>query len=358
MRLKREVPRVDELDDGVLRVPHEALRASGDKHDVVESPHREHGHRARAQVRLPGGVRAGVRLVVEQERDLDVALRRLREQRGVGRVRRGVDVDEEVVGHADGVLCLGGVEGEEGNVRVGLGRGVVERRGGVPEGEDGRPVFLAEALDVGVAVLRDDPGDARRILQCEAEARGSLPMRPVRVHAMSKRRITYTVVKDIHGKRGHVDCLRKSVDCVCNVIKGCHGGLGTNNEWMIMVLLTIVVSLRRLGPSKPRQIGRDGVVLGREKVHEVTELEGRGRVAMQQENGRVGGVTRRTVKDVDPVDVYRVEGGVCSAERRGLAQHAVARQGGKGERRGEKRREAHVEGAWLCWCATREVART
>lgn len=211
LRLERKMPGVDQPDLRPRQVPLERLRARRHERRVPLPPDGQQRDLRRAEIRLERRVFGDVGAVVVEERQLAVLIGRAPEVgEEIVRVGGRVDAGEVGGGHAGGVLVRGGF----GRQDAGADGGVVVRGRVGPEGFDGVPEGVAEAVGVGVAVLADDGFDAGGVGEGEAEADGG------------------AVVEDVHGVGADVEGGEEGADCEGEVVEGegIVGGVGGQSE--------------------------------------------------------------------------------------------------------------------------------
>ena len=174
-------------------------------------------------------------------------------------------------------------------LRNGAQRLPVGRRGVLPVGADRLPA-VAQALFVGVAVLRNDRGDPVRMLDRQPE-----PCRRAVVEHVDG------IAVEADGLGEAVDRLRDPVECVRPI--------------------------RHVGVAEARQIGRDDMESVGEQRDEVAEHMAGGREAVQQQQLRRAGRARLAVEDTAAVDLGGpiVDGGHLASPSVSNNHLAVAR---------------------------------
>lgn len=171
---------IHKLDDRVREVLLESLRTRGDEDLVILAPHRQSGWAVSAEVVLELGVERDVVLVVEEVSNLNVGIARACHQvvvqvvhlrRDDGRVRRPGDVLYEAEAlaqvHMEKTavtnLRLRSCEVEEGIQGLHL---LWSRVG--PRILEGGPEGCAQALHIGISVLRNESCNRLRALKSES----------------------------------------------------------------------------------------------------------------------------------------------------------------------------------------------
>lgn len=146
------------------------LRPRRHKRRIALPPDSQERDLALPKVLVEAWIEVDVSAVVIEEIELMVLLgRRAQVLEVVEGKGGGIDEGEVRSGNAGCVLVAGGVEGEYVIPEEGAGG-----RGGVlPERHDGVPEGVAEAFDVGVAVLRHDCVDCGWLFEGEAQGDGS-----------------------------------------------------------------------------------------------------------------------------------------------------------------------------------------
>src|SRR6266851_9123920 len=162
MRFQSKVARVVKVYFGLRVVALERLGAGGQKERIILAPDREQRWVFGADIFLERWIEPDVGSVVEEQVELDLVVAGPREQRRVERV--GLRCDQRLVRDAMHILKphrLGLQEVAQCSA-IGFGRLL--------------PIFLdwvptiAQALFIGVAILRDDRRDAIRSSQSETES--------------------------------------------------------------------------------------------------------------------------------------------------------------------------------------------
>jgi hypothetical protein len=129
---------------------------------------------------------------------------------------------------------------------------------------------VAEALDIRIAILRDDGGDALGVPHREAET--------------SRR----TIVEGIDGEAVESDYFSEAVDSPRDVVEG----------------VAELGPVRHVRLAKPGQIGRNDMKSVRDLRNEIAEHVARSWKAMQQKECGSVRATGLPVEDVDAVDGY------------------------------------------------------
>src|SRR6202012_1674770 len=176
-------------------------------------------------------------------------------------------------GDALSVLPANRVQCEEGAQRV-----AILLRGLTPVLLHRIPRLLAQAFFIGVAVLRDDGGDALRMRKGEAEAGGR------------------AVIEDIDGVAREAEFFDEGVDGCRQRVEG-----------------VAVLPLRRyFGEAEAGKVGRDHAIARCEARHELAEHERRGWKAVQKQQHRGVGGTGFAIEELHAIDFYEMDGGkVC-----------------------------------------------
>src|SRR6266700_4336729 len=262
MRFQREVPGVEESDDCVGDVALERFGARRQEKRIVLAPHCQKRRLMLAKIGLEFGIQRDVALVIAEEVELHFIGARSCEIEVVERIP--VRRNRGRVGDAVGVLpdrCLGRKKGAQG-CAVCFGRVL-------PVCADGGPA-VAEALDIRIAILRDDGGDALGVPHREAET--------------SRR----AIVEDIDGEAVKSDHFSEAVNSPRDIVEG-------------------VVELgpfRHVRLAKPGQIGRNHMKSVGALRNEIAEHVACSWKAVQQKECRSVRATGLPVEDFDAVDGY------------------------------------------------------
>jgi hypothetical protein len=249
------------MDLQVLHILLECLRTRRDKDLVVLPPDRQHRDARVSQVLLEVGIQRDVRPVVQEEVQLYFLVARALQQRAVEVVALGRDAVG--VRRALDVLPLGHAEVERGTAQHLAVLGAL----GIPVRLDGRPEVGAQALGVGVAVLRHDGRDGSWAGERQAPGDGR------------------AVVEDIH---------REALDLE-GVEEG-GGGEGQVGECVFVVALG-----GHVGEAVAWEVGGDDAVAGGEEGDEVAEHVRGGGEAVQEEEDGGGWGAGGAVEDVDAI---------------------------------------------------------
>src|SRR5215469_10459043 len=232
VRCEGEMAGVEEADFGVGVIAPESFSAGREEERVVLAPDREQGRLLRAEVFLEFRVEGNVAGVIEEEIELDLVVAGTGEERGVEGVGLGSD------------QRFGGEEVAE--------CGAVLRGRFLPIFLDRIPA-LAEAFFVGVAVLRNDGGDAVGMGEGETESDGC------------------AVVEDIDGVTAEAEGFGEAVDDLGKVIEG----------------VAELLAVRSVGETEAGKVGSEDVVALGERRDQVAKHVGRGREPVeQQDDGR------------------------------------------------------------------------
>src|SRR5262245_6776164 len=162
MTLEREMTGVEQVDFGVRIVAFEGLRARRQEERIVPAPYREQRRMLRAEVLLEFGIQRDIGLVIAEQIELDLVVAGPGEESGI----KGPGIRRQPLRVLLTVRVLplhrfGLQEGAQGRT--------VFRRGILPVGLNWIP-SLAQALLVGIAVLRDHSGDLLRMTHGKSES--------------------------------------------------------------------------------------------------------------------------------------------------------------------------------------------
>ncbi len=240
------------------------------KEGIILAPYREGRRQVLAEEFLELGIELDVGFVVTDEIELDLGAlgpiqKGLVEENGLGR-------DALLgIGHAMVVLPPGSIQGLE------FTEGIAILLGGLfPIGLDGSPV-LAEAVDVGVTVLRNDRRYALGKAKRHAKAGGCAVIKDV-----NRELLQSELVDKIAHHFGHI---REGIleDAMCG----------------------------RVGKTKTGKVGGDDVKVLRQLRDQITEHVARGGKAVQKENGRLLWITDFPVENLESIHGHGFEGDVC-----------------------------------------------
>src|SRR5215471_19957964 len=215
VRLEGEVAGVEEAHVSVWNVTLERLGARRQEKRVVLAPSCQKRRLVLAKIGLEFGIEGDVALVVAEQVELHLISARSSEIEVVERVP--VRRNRGRVGDAVGVLPDRGLGRKKGAQRFAVCFGWV-----LPVCADRLPA-VAEALDIRIAVLRDDGTDALGVPHREAET--------------SRR----AIVEDIDGEALKSDHFGEAVDSPCDVVEG----------------VAELGPFRHVRLAEPGQIGRD-----------------------------------------------------------------------------------------------------
>src|SRR6266567_6156675 len=260
--LERKVAGIKEAHICVRYVAFECLRTSRQEKRVVLAPHCQKRRLVLAKIGLEFGIQRDVALVVAEEVELHFISARSCEIEVVERIP--VRRNRGRVGDAVGVLperCLGRKKGAQG-CAVCFGRVLPVCADRVPA--------VAEALDIRIAILRDDSGDALGVPHREAEtSRGA-------------------IVEDIDGEAAKSDHFSEAVNSPRDVVEG----------------VAELGPFRHVRLAKPGQIGRNHMKSVGELRNEIAEHVACSWKAVQQKECRSVRATGLPVEDFDAVDGY------------------------------------------------------
>src|SRR6266567_6439619 len=262
VRLEGEVAGVEVAHVSVWNVTLERLGARRQEKRVVLAPSCQKRRLVLAKIGLEFGIQRDVALVVAEEVELHFISARSCEIEVVERIP--VRRNRGRVGDAVGVLperCLGRKKGAQG-CAVCFGRVL-------PVCADGGPA-VAEALDIRIAILRDDGGDALGVPHREAET--------------SRR----AIVEDIDGEAVKSDHFSEAVNSPRDVVEG----------------VAELGPFRHVRLAKPGQIGRNHMKSVGELRNEIAEHVACSWKAVQQKECRSVRATGLPVEDFDAVDGY------------------------------------------------------
>src|SRR5215831_2693519 len=278
VRLEGEVAGVEEPHISVWNVTLERLGALREEKRVVLAPSCQKRRLVLAKIGLEFGIERDVALVVAEEVELHFVGARSCEievvegipvRRNRGRVRDAV-----------GVLPDRGLGREKGAQRCAVCFGRV-----LPICADRLPA-VAEALDIRIAILRDDGGDAFGMPHREAETRRC------------------AIVEDIDGEAAESDHFSEAVNSARDVIEG----------------VAELGPFRHVRLAKPGQIGRKHMKSVGELRNEIPEHVACGWKAVQQKERRSVRATGLPVEDFDAVDGYAAVCDLSHLSRRKCAR--------------------------------------
>ncbi len=266
MRLEREVAGVEEAHLRVRVVGLEGLGARRQEEGIVAAPDREEGRAVAAEVVVELRIQRQVARVVEEQVELDLDVVGPLHQRPVELPGLGRHLQR--IGRAVHVLPARGLVRELGRAH-GLAVGRVRL---APIGAQHAPA-LAQALLVGIAVLRHDRAHPLGPRQREPEAHGRAVVEHVERVAMQPERVG------------------EAFDHLGEVVEAVREGRPRG----------------RLGEAEARQVGRDDVEAVRQQRDQVAEHVRRAREAVQQQQGGSRAIAGLAIEDLVRADGDGVE---------------------------------------------------